>query len=243
MKTTPMILKGNRISSLLDGRQVQIRLPVSDWQIPEKRGCDDPWLAVAQRHPRYGFCVYGETADECAIKLQKHGVSPYGKSGDLIWVRETTEVDYDTSDVVILSRYAADKKPVLYSGSDDPEYDGSIAHWNYSRSTRPSIHMKRWASRLTLKITNVRVERIQDISEEDAKAEGIERSNWPASCEPYRNYLHPKMSPGCNCSLAVTSFSTLWNSIYNNWDDNPWVWCYTFEVIKANVDNVIKEAI
>jgi hypothetical protein len=107
---------------------------------------------------------------------------------------------------------------------------------------KPSIHMPRWASRLTLKITDVRVERVQDISEEDALAEGIDRTdnnfgNGVAYCD-YQMKRKNDTSDWFNS--PVDSFQSLWDSINNNWNDNPWVWVIQFEVIKQNVDEVME---
>ncbi len=109
--------------------------------------------------------------------------------------------------------------------------------------------MPRWASRLTLRIKDIRVGRLQNILEVEAVAEGIEHSDWRYSCEPYRNYQQPKMALGKNCSLARTSFSTLWDSINGkprkdgtdvSWKANPFVWIVEFSVIKKNVDEWIE---
>lgn len=142
---------------------------------------------------------------------------PYGKPRDRMWVRETTEADYELSDQVVLSRYKADGESVLYSMSEDEEYNGSVAHWDYTRPIRPSIHMPRWASRILLEITNVRVERLQDIGEVDATAEGTPHSlNHPAGRTAVENYQH------------------LWECINGDgsWDANPYVWVIDFRRIK-----------
>ena len=136
--------------------------------------------------------------------------------------------------------------------SRDPDYclyraDGSFKQllgedYQDGRWT-PSIHMPRWASRLTLKITNVRVERVQDISEEDAKDEGIFFTDYGigkyAGQRP--GWSHKKNDHQDQClGSAKWGFASLWESIYNNWNDNPWVWIYNFKVIQANVDDVIR---
>ena len=135
---------------------------------------------------------------------------PYGKTGGLIWVRETFS-KYDDGLV-----YRATHK----------QLDG-VTKWT------PSIHMPRWASRLTLRITNVRVERLQDISAADAAAEGCQLDHWITG-------VYPNHDPGVDYDnkQLVNKFKNLWGSIYNNWNDNPWVWVYEFEVIKANIDDV-----
>ena len=152
-------------------------------------------------------------------------LSPHGKPGDRLWVRETTEVDEKTSPVVRLARYSADHQPVLYRHPEGDEYDGSVAHWDYPRRSRPSIHMQRWASRILLEITDVRVERLQDITEEQAKAEGVrlytdhaELGDWwhVEGIETYS--ADPRKS-----------FELLWTSVGGDWQANPWVWVVDFK--------------
>lgn len=152
--------------------------------------------------------------------------SPLGKIGDRLWVRETTEADHTTSECTTLSKYSSNKAPVLYSNCEDEDYNGSIAHWDYSKPVRPSIHMKRNASRITLEITNVRVERLNDISEEDAKAEGCSNDDDPYWIPTY-NDPDSGGKPSCK-----NSFEWLWDSIYNNWNENPYVWVVEFKVVK-----------
>jgi hypothetical protein len=102
--------------------------------------------------------------------------------------------------------------------------DGSIKEGDYTRP-RPSIHMPRWASRLTLKVNDVKVERLKDISEEDAKAEGVRPKlpDWPGT--PFR-----------------LAFRDLWNNINgpDAWDRSDWVVAISFDVIRQNVDEYLK---
>ncbi|UYW75572.1 hypothetical protein OFY05_11420 [Pseudocitrobacter faecalis] len=122
--------------------------------------------------------------------------SPHGKPGDRIWVRETF------GDCGVRLVYRADT------------FDG--ARCKVNRWT-PSIHMPRWASRILLEITDVRVERLNDISECDAKAEGA-----PTEC----TLIGDKHYPG---------FRSLWKSIYgdDSWQANPWVWVIEFKRIEG----------
>lgn len=179
------------------------------------------YISVAQRHPQWGFGVFGKTEAECMQNYndEYQSLCPFGKVGDLLWVRETTEGDGH------YSCYSADEKTVI-----DP-FTGSVASWGYPRPSRPSIHMPRWASRLTQRITNVRVERLQDISEEDARAEGCDDSTSEAAV--YAGwYEKPRRA-----------FRRLWEQINGTeiWSANPWVWAIEFEVIHTNIDIVLKQ--
>lgn len=117
---------------------------------------------------------------------------PYGQPGDRLWVRETWTIPDPT-----------DKRTVCYRSSNDPITTGE--KW------KPSIYMPRWASRITLEITGVRVERLQDISESDAKAEG---------CPHYE-------TPDGTCSYWFREY--LKKHGHMEWDANPWVWVVEFK--------------
>lgn len=221
MKTRPILFSGDMVRALLDGRKTQTRRivkPQPDFN--ERVGFS--WKGYA-----YGIGAnYPETVRNFAKPVCPHGVP-----GDLLWVRETTESHEHETFHAALSCYSADGSPVLYSNCDDPEYNGSWAHWDYPRDSRPSIHMHRWASRLTLRITNVRVERLQDISEVDAKAEG-----------PAPAFSYPGLDGVSATPWYRWGFHKLWEQINGpeSWTANPWVWVIEFEVIHANVDAVLK---
>lgn len=140
--------------------------------------------------------------------------------GDRLYVRETV-IRQETDQGVGFQTYAAD-------GSDvEP-----LTRWYHERKSIPSIHMPRWASRLTLTVTDVRVEKVQDISEADAIAEGC---------------------PGFNSSGDFTddespqeAFRDLWDSINakrgHGWGANPWVVAITFEAHHGNIDRMGESA-
>ena len=115
---------------------------------------------------------------------------------------------------------ATDPKPQLVD--EDRDIEEGLAGW------RPSIFMPRWASRITLEIVSVRAERVQDISENDAEAEGIEL--WQEVF--FREYNKPDNNPGWTRDPRL-SFQTLWDSINAKrgygWDVNPWVWVIEFK--------------
>lgn len=133
---------------------------------------------------------------------------PQGRPGDRLWVRETFQVLHRGERAV---RYHAD------------DSDGAGLPWT------PSIFMPRWASRVTLEITEVRVQRLQEICEEDAKAEGV----MPLPCSVNPNQLvagDPVRTFGTH--PYSSEFAVLWDSINaerGSWSSNPWVWAITFK--------------
>lgn len=148
----------------------------------------------------------------------KNYMCPFGVPGDLLWVRETWQT---------LQMW--DHLPPCQVPTDsDIQYPATWDLWVSKR--RPSIHMPRWASRITLDITGVRVERLQDITEEGAIAEGIE--NCDGITGAYLDYLETSAEQLAGTS-ALNSFRSLWDSVYKDsksWDANPWVWDIEFRV-------------
>jgi hypothetical protein len=136
---------------------------------------------------------------------------PYGQPGDRLWVRETHSFVPDSDEPAGCSQ-------VLYAASGD----GPYAKW------RPSIHMPRWASRILLEITGVRVERLQDISEDDCWAEGID------ACDGLLDDMAIyEMARRMNRQFeeAAPTYAALWESINGagSWGANPWVWVIEFK--------------
>ena len=161
---------------------------------------------------------------------------PYGRPGDRLWVRETFAIESNRwaddpyspphKDGRPTQRYEDDKW-------DQPHYKATDAEpelWYDDRDSpgcrwKPSIHMPRWASRILLEITDVRVERLQDITEDQAKAEGVrlytdhaELGDWwhVEGIETYS--ADPRKS-----------FELLWSSVGGDWEANPWVWVVEFK--------------
>lgn len=151
---------------------------------------------------------------------------PYGQPGDRLWVREAFGIGYDDGNGGLSA--------IPWTGSD-PQRDGTVvyrADFNEEpdeprRPWKPSIHMPRWASRILLEITAVRVERLADISKDDAMAEGI--------------VLQPDGGFGLadsthyNFSDPTDSYCSLWESINGagSWYANPWVWVVEFKRLKG----------
>lgn len=161
---------------------------------------------------------------------------PYGKTGDLLYVRETW------------NNTIGGPRDVSYKATVAEDVQGA---WTFAEISEmkwtPSIHMPRWASRITLEVTDVRVERLQDISEEDAKAEGVERlhDGWfPYGIQTFMTTIvDGREVPAQYCREAKGSFRMLWESINGpeSWKSNDWVWAVSFKPHLINVDQMIKE--
>ena len=247
MKERPILFNSEMVRAILDGRKTQTRriwkMPSwAEWDLQEggeKSG------NLIPKDPKNGAWY---SVDEVAC--------PYGETGDRLWVRETWRIgawDCETGGIAV--DYRADESARrewinIEYGDDGEEFDRYVAdsiqdcidagfecdadggyRWEPGQSPcrwRSSIHMPRWASRIQLEITGIRVERLQDISEADAMAEGIDaalcaelttKSPWVGICAP----------------AAVHAYAALWESINGtgSWDANPWVWVIEFCRIEA----------
>lgn len=183
-----MIFSAPMVRALLDGRKTQTRRPV---KVPEK--------SQKMRSMHGGVWLPNSAGEDVWIN------SPYGVHGDRIWVRETLTAKDE------FMVYAADFGRIDCGDMDWPSC-------TEKRKTIPSIHLPRLYSRITLEITEVRVERVQEISHEDAVAEGVALIEGA----PLRNQ---------RLTVPQHIFAHLWDSIYGSWDANPWVWVYGFKRI------------
>ncbi|MBN9033049.1 MAG: hypothetical protein BGO05_05195 [Rhizobiales bacterium 63-7] len=155
--------------------------------------------------------------------------------GDRFWVRETLKADKMEN---ILTGERDTNATVAYYAADDAEVlekNGFNVAWGWGRPLVPSIHMPRVVSRITLIVEGVKVERLQDISEADAIAEGIQRWN---KLIPYGVEVGEDAVAGGR--TAAQAYRTLWNHINGPeaWDANPWVVAYTFRRIMGNIDQI-----
>lgn len=196
MKERPILFSGPMVRAILDGRKTQTRRVIKD----VSADCE---LFI---NAGDGFWQQCYRDDSGAIHSKSWLTKcPYGKPGDLLWVRET----FARNEVLpLMDREAGE---FIYRA----DLNGRGAT-KYTATWKPSIHMPRWASRITLRITDIRVERLQDISEGDATAEGVMFGETGFS--------------------ARVCFVALWQSINGKspgrtWSDNPWVWVICFEMI------------
>ena len=236
MKERGMIFNGEMVRALLDGRKTQTRRPIK-WkqtrftEIGEREdGSKWPWSEDAEH-----VCDFWHPC-------------PFGAVGDRIWVRETWGVvSHELDENGRIQPWTPDRPATAihempfgngyYSGhaiyaadgdftwGDDDGYEDGRSCW------KPSIHMPRWASRITLEITNVGVQRLQSISPNDAAREGLVK--LPATGRYCINQGDQYFGGASQDAREV--FSWLWESIYgaDSWKTNPWVWVIEFKRVEG----------
>lgn len=214
----PINLRAWEVRAILDGRKTQTRRPI---KLVEFQPADTPGYDWMFRDKRMLW------HDVTTARLIDRW-SPY-KPGDRLWVRETWAHDADSTEQARRA-YEDLMGPIVGYG---PYWKATDPYLNVP--WRPSVHMPRWASRITLEVLSVRPERVQEISDDDAKAEGVE--TIPAFADggwPWESYTSPVHSDVAS-ETAVLAFSDIWNSIHGDgaWDANPWVWRVEFRRIDA----------
>lgn len=207
VKERPILFTGPMVRAILDGRKTQTRRICKQKASPYGDRDDLGWPMFQDG--------YGDW---------HHERCPYGQPGDRLWVRET----WGYTGVGIWSVRDAqrwqDKSCVVYKADTDCDMTSG---WF------PSIHMPRWASRILLEITDVRVERVQDIFETDCPAEGVVRSLGGMWCgAEHRVHGEPKQF-----YTARDAFADLWDSINAKrgygWGSDPWVWVIEFKRVEV----------
>lgn len=225
MKERPILFSGPMVRAILDGRKSVTRRVA---KLPHDHVLySNPDFDASGADAAWQFMGYRDGEREVdSVRLR----CPYGKPGDRLWVRESLEQEYTTADADTpngcLATYRADSQVVYRNGRP--------AMYEWQRPTLPSIHMPRWASRITLEVTEVRVERLQDISQDDAEMEGIDTiDSMTCSGDVTQFYTVGDICEPC----PRQAFAELWDSINAKtypWESNPWVWAIEF----ARVDEV-----
>lgn len=226
MKTTGMLFNAPMVRALLADRKTQTRRVIKP----------QPTRIGTTTILEYRGGLYQPEKLPANSNLFNH--CPYGQPGDRIWVRETFRLT-DTFDLDSPSRvgercidagYKKPWAPILYEADGwrrdwhhvgTPPHDGTLPKQG---KTRVSIHMPRWASRIMLEIVSVRVERLQDISEADALAEGARQDKAGGF---YIDGADGRYASPVDSS-AVDAFKSLWDSTGGDWAANPWCWAITF---------------
>jgi len=202
-KERPILFSAPMVRAILDGRKTVTRRPVkTDWIQSDRAPLNTaPGL--------FHFWCSGEH------------VCPYGEPGQRLWVRETfmdllgTDVEHRTDPNGPLQRYA-------YRADYPPGSHSDEARKDFGLKWKPSIHMPRAACRILLEITDVRVERLQDISRADIRAEGLQCPPELASDDVSPNYR----------DWYPAAWRQLWESTGGDWAANPWVWVVEFKRVQ-----------
>ncbi len=229
MKERPILFSGDMVRAILDGRKTETRRVIKPQ--PELRPTDET-VNIKTGSAWWWACSKAKSMID--VNQMRH-FGPYGEPGDRLWVRETHVFtggapgsggyrgpDGESWSVAV--GYIADDTTTrawLPKGEDHDEYNHS--RWGTGKlyKTRPSIFMPRWASRILLEVTEVKVERVQEITWEGVEDEGVEPEIYDGEAQTQN---------------SVPMFSVLWDSINEkrgySWESNPWVWVVKFKVIE-----------
>ncbi|QFY42946.1 hypothetical protein F6R98_10255 [Candidatus Methylospira mobilis] len=212
----PIIFSGGMVRAILDGRKTQTRRVIKNQ--PDVQGWIDKPITYNSSFGTWRYPCGAGGNWKC----------PYGRKDDWLWVRETHAI-------VPSMAYARSAGVPITINHNDVDY-AAIYQASFDRGAggirwHPSIHMPRWASRIVLEITGVRVERLQGISTEDVLAEGINRITHGREGDFY-HATHTTPHPNNKC-YAEDAYKELWESINGpgSWDKNPWVWVIEFKRI------------
>lgn len=238
MKERPILFSGPMVRAILDGRKTQTRRVINPQPLLETDALRDVpgenrwWAAWIDSEEEFGVTYKPLGSDQ-----QHEWACPYGVPGDRLWVRETWAlIGALLIDPCLNYRADNSQRPINHHKTHaDMWYPAGSNQWIDGETLmkvpdkdgwRPSIFMPRWASRITLEITDVRVQRVQEISEEDARAEGCGAVDYASGRE-------------CILDPALGSyrlhFHSLWDSINGKkypWALNPWVWALTFRRVQ-----------
>jgi hypothetical protein len=233
LKPGPVLFKGEMVREIIANRKTQTRRVLKNLKIylPKPVRSELPFfisgsglearagIHVAHLNPH--GAVFVKIGDQSlGIKpgeFEWH--SPYGRVGSRLYVRETWRTEENYSSLIDGIRFRADDSFLQIENTREAAELWMDAYDNgrHGEKWRPSIFMPTWASRLTLEITNIRVERVQAISSDDAQAEGVDLGTWGS---------------------WPTAFAELWDSINSkrgfSWKSNPWVWVYDFRKVEKS---------
>jgi hypothetical protein len=218
MKERPILFSATMVQAILASRKTQTRRIIKPQPVHVV-----PFVSfgdgIEKPTGEFGLCMKSDRV------IEKHVRCPYGQRGDRLWVKETWNIfhrqwDEYNQQEELGAPFRSIPKQMPKNGILD-----YAADWSGGSGYRPSIHMPRWASRITLEVVSVRVERLQQISVIGATAEGV---TYEVSQRPIGPH-HP----------AILAYQELWERINGkgSWAANPWVWVVEFKHIqqKASV--------
>jgi hypothetical protein len=227
----PILFTGAMVRAILEGKKTQTRRVI-------KPQYDKDWSAGwSELFKSWAWSRAYHRNGLSDVEVMSIGC-PYGKVGDLLWVRESMRYSLEHDN----HYFTADNKGVGLACNSAYAFANRIPQTILPRKNIPSIHMPRWASRLTLEITEVRVQRLQDISEEEVTAEGLRcernRPGFEIGTMPWNgdNSMYWYDAEAEGWTSAQRAYESLWDSINvknHPWESNPWVWAITFRPLPA----------
>jgi hypothetical protein len=232
----PILFRTELVKKILSGAKTQTRRPVKpqpDWFESDIEG------GIEFNHP-----VTSGTYSKKSFARER---CPFGQVGDVLWVRERWAIWNDSKDPSHEIVLFASDESAWWNPKDFAEYFSqpfSAGRWMEAEFNplehglpvkwKPSIHMPRWACRLRLEITDVRVERVQDISEADAVAEGMEPWVECWAPHPLKPQSKPRFMGARREATCREAFEQAWNAAYpGSWDRSDWVWAITFKKLES----------
>ncbi|PNK64475.1 hypothetical protein A6J33_017665 [Pantoea sp. FDAARGOS_194] len=218
MRERPILLNADMVRAVLNGSKTQTRRIITPQPFDRSWARHDHQIEIASGRAENGDEIDGLLAYTKSSGGEWHAFCPFGQPGDRLWVRETFRVHSRATDVATLVYKASGRQSWTEQTHRVPasvcNKPAVIEKWT------PSIHMPRWASRITLEITGVRVERLTALSDDDARNEGC-----PAQLPHNPEDEHQ----------ARTWFRGLWSEIYGeeSWQANLWVWVIEFKRVEG----------
>lgn len=218
MKEIPILYSPPMVQAVMNDRKTKTRRKTGLDKINEN---PDDWEIISlSSKNQYNQLI--ATFKNRKLNKVENIKSPYGKPGDLLWVREKHRSLFNCQ-TEAFERYD-------YYADMPEDFHVQMKKKYPKRNWKPSIHMPKAAARIWLRVTDIRIERLQDISEEDAISEGIKsRYSEIFNEERYHDYLNEESE----WRFPESSFQSLWTKINGpeSWDLNPWVWVVSFEVM------------
>ena len=218
IKERPILFNAEMVCAILEGKKTQTRRALKNQENYLTWNCatrvsESDYLREFLPGAVESTFVLQENSGELVDSKWQPVSCPLGKIGDQLWVREAIQATQDGMRFGV--KYLADEKTQWLGRDYDEKWLSMYDYRGAAGATIPSIHMRRWASRIQLEITNVRLESLRSITEQDAMAEGVTQEQ-----------ITPLVK-----RTAYSEFKNLWCSTYggDNWDWDPWVWVIEFK--------------
>lgn len=236
VKERPIIFSGEMVKAILDGKKTMTRRAVKTQPRDE---CTEIATSACFGHVEYRSTSEDRQTQSILAKIK----CPYGKIGDRLWVRETwiqgyddplIESEGDDENAVSIIYKADGKEEYRTCSAETAENWGDFSADSEMVGFKSPIHMPRWASRILLEITDIRVERLNDISEADCEKEGFRFYPLSRICFKPCSTKHPS-GHGSNNYKSI--FGEYWDTLNAKkgypWSSNPWVWVVEFKVVEV----------